>query len=62
MTSWRTEVEKKKKFIINVVFYAMILILVWIGVKYLVMPMMPFIIAFLVAALLQIPVRKTKLS
>ena len=52
--------EKKKKFIINVVFYAMILILVWIGVKYLVMPMMPFIIAFLVAALLQIPVRKTK--
>lgn len=54
--------EKKKKFIINVVFYAMILILVWIGVKYLVMPMMPFIIAFLVAALLQIPVRKTKLS
>ena len=54
--------EKKKKFIINVVFYAMILILVWAGVKYLVMPMMPFIIAFLVAALLQIPVRKTKLS
>ena len=52
------KVERKKKFIINVVFYALIGILVWIGCKYLVSPMMPFIIAFLVAALIQVPVRK----
>ena len=52
--------ERKKKFIVNVVFYALILVLVWVGFKYLVTPMMPFIIAFLVAALIQIPVRKLK--
>ena len=44
------KVERKKKFIINVVFYALIAVLVWVGCKYLVSPMMPFIIAFLVAA------------
>ena len=38
--------ERKKKFIVNVVFYALILVLVWVGFKYLVTPMMPFIIAF----------------
>ena len=53
--------ERKKKFIVNVVFYALILVLVWVGFKYLVTPMMPFIIAFFVAALLQIPVRKLKI-
>ena len=42
-------------------FYALILVLVWVGFKYLVTPMMPFIIAFFVAALLQIPVRKLKI-
>ena len=54
------KVERKKKFIINVVFYALIAVLVWVGCKYLVSPMMPFIIAFLVAALIQVPVRKFK--
>ena len=53
-------VERKKKFIINVVFYALIAILVWVACKYLVSPMMPFIIAFVVAAVIQIPVRKIK--
>ena len=54
-------VERKKKFIINVAFYALILILILLGMKYLVSPMMPFIIAFIVAAVLQIPVRRFKL-
>ena len=53
-------VERKKKFIINVVFYALIAILVWVACKYLVSPMMPFIIAFVVAAVIQVPVRKIK--
>lgn len=52
--------ERKKKFIVNVVFYALILVLLWVGFKYLVTPMVPFIIAFFVAALLQIPIRKFK--
>lgn len=52
--------ERKKKFIVNVAFYALILILLWIALKYLVTPMAPFIIAFAVAAVLQIPVRKMK--
>ena len=56
------KVERKKKFIINVAFYALIAILVWIGCKYLVSPMMPFIIAFLVAAVIQIPIRKFKVE
>ena len=53
-------VERKKKFIINVVFYALIAILIWVACKYLVSPMMPFIIAFVVAAVIQVPVRKIK--
>ena len=56
------KVERKKKFLIHVVFYALIAVLVWVGCKYLVSPMMPFIIAFLVAALIQVPVRKFKVS
>ena len=54
------KVERKKKFIINVAFYALIAILVWVGCKYLVSPMMPFIIAFLVAAVIQTLIRKFK--
>ena len=53
-------VERKEKFIINVVFYALIAILIWVACKYLVSPMMPFIIAFVVAAVIQVPVRKIK--
>ena len=52
-------VERKKKFIINVVFYALIAILVWVACKYLVSPMMPFIIAFVVAAVID-PANKNK--
>lgn len=55
-------VERKKKFIINVVFYALIAILVWVACKYLVSPLMPFIIAFLVAAVIQVPVRKINVT
>lgn len=53
-------VERKKKFIINVAFYALIAILVWVACKYLVSPMMPFVIAFVVAAVIQVPIRKIK--
>lgn len=54
------KVERKKKFIINVTFYALIAILLWVACKYLVSPMMPFIIAFLVAAVIQTLIRKFK--
>lgn len=50
--------ERKRKFIINVAYYALILIIAWLALKYLISPMSPFIVAFLVAAVLQIPVRK----
>ena len=54
---------KRKKFYYKTLyFYALIAVLVWVGCKYLVSPMMPFIIAFLVAALIQVPVRKFKVS
>lgn len=50
--------EKKKKFIVNVVFFALIALIV-IGVwKYVLPALIPFLFAFCVAALLQVPVRK----
>lgn len=54
----RTDLKQKRKFIINVLYYALIVFLAWLALKYLISPMAPFIIAFLVAAILQIPVRK----
>lgn len=51
-------IEKKKKFILNALFYGIILVLIWAGWKFLLPPLIPFIIAFAVAALIQIPVRK----
>lgn len=50
--------DKKKRFIINAVYFFIIGIMV-IGVcKYLLPILVPFLIAFLIAALIQIPVKK----
>lgn len=58
--------EKKRKFIIDVVFIAMILALVYFVMEYLAVWMLPFIIGLLVAIILQKPVayltEKTKLG
>lgn len=50
--------EKKKKFITNVIFYAMIGSIVLGVYKYILPVTMPFIVAFALAALIQLPVRK----
>lgn len=50
--------EKRKRFIVNAVFYAMIGIIVFLACQYILPALMPFILAFLVAALIQIPVKK----
>lgn len=51
-------VEKKKEFIINVVFYAAIGILVFAVCKYLLPVLLPFLFAFLVAAMIQLPINR----
>ena len=50
--------EKKKKFIVDVVFWGLVLLLVWAACKFILPVMIPFIIAFTIASLLQIPVRR----
>ena len=47
--------EQKKRFIVNVIFFALVLALVWIGIRYLLRWLLPFIIAFLIALLLRRP-------
>lgn len=51
-------VEKKKQFIINTVFYSIIIALVLIVSKYLLPILLPFIISFMMASVLVIPARK----
>lgn len=51
-------IEKKKQFIINTVFYTIIIALVLIVSKYLLPILLPFIIAFIMASVLVIPARK----
>ena len=46
-------IEKKKNFIIDVIFFALIFVTVYIAIKYLFGLLMPFIIGFLVAFLLK---------
>ncbi len=53
--------EMKKNFIINVVFYAIIAFFVLIGWKYLLPIMMPFLIGFVVASIVQMPLGALKL-
>lgn len=51
-------IEKKRQFIINTVFYAIIICLVLIVCKYLVPILLPFILAFILASVLVIPAKK----
>lgn len=51
-------IDKKKKFIINTIFYAIIICIVLLVVKYLVPILIPFILAFIFASILQFPVKK----
>ena len=50
--------EKKKQFIVNAVFYAFIICLVFIVCRYLLPIFLPFIISFIMASILVIPARK----
>lgn len=51
-------IEKKKQFIINTVFYTIIIALVIVISKYLLPILLPFIISFIMASILVIPARK----
>lgn len=51
-------IEKKKQFIINTVFYSIIIALVLIVSKYLLPILLPFVISFIMASVLAIPARK----
>lgn len=58
--------ENRKKFLINIMYFAVILIISFIALKYIFPLLFPFIFAFIVAAMLQKPItfvsEKTKLS
>lgn len=58
--------EKKRKFIIDIVFIAVILALVYVGIEYLMIWLLPFVIGLIVAIVLQHPVafltEKTKIA
>ncbi|MBP3692761.1 MAG: hypothetical protein J6I80_05905 [Clostridia bacterium] len=49
--------ENKKRFLINIAFFAVVILLIYIVFKSLLAYLMPFVIAVLVAALLQRPAR-----
>ncbi|MBQ7776651.1 MAG: sporulation integral membrane protein YtvI [Lachnospiraceae bacterium] len=50
--------EKKKKFIIDIIFYGLILLLIWFACKFVLPVLIPFIIAFCISCLIRIPVKK----
>lgn len=50
--------EKKIQFIVNTIFYALIICMVLIACKYMLPILLPFIISFLMASILVIPARK----
>ncbi len=54
--------EMKQKFVINAAFYAIIAALVVVGWKYLIPPMMPFVVGFVVASVVQLPLNAMKLK
>lgn len=54
--------EAKKNFIVNIMFYGVIIALAVLACRYILPIMIPFIIAFCVAALLQIPVNRMKIK
>lgn len=51
------EIERKRKFIINFMYFGVILLLVWVILKWVLPLVMPFVIAFVIAWLLQRPIR-----
>lgn len=54
--------ELKKNFVINVAFYGMIALLVIIGWEYLLPAMMPFVIGFVIASIVQFPLKRLRLQ
>ena len=63
---YRLDTEHKRTFIINVIFIAIILALAYLAVKYVLAWLMPFVLALLVATILQKPIswisKKTRLK
>lgn len=53
--------EMKKNFVINAAFYAIVAALAVVGWKYLLPVMMPFVIGFVVASIVQMPLNRLKL-
>lgn len=51
-------IEKKKQFIVNTVFYTFIICIILIACKYLLPILLPFILSFIMASVLVIPARK----
>ena len=54
--------EMKKNFVINAAFYGILALLVIFGWKYLLPAMMPFIIGFVIASIVQFPLNRLKLK
>lgn len=52
--------ELKKKFVLNTAFYGILVVLALVAWKYLVPILMPFIVGFVVASVIQIPLRRIK--
>lgn len=50
--------EKKRTFIINIIFYGLIVLLIWAACKFVLPVLIPFIIAFVISSLIRIPVKK----
>ena len=53
-----SKTEARRKFVINSAFFGIVILLIYFTFRYLVGMLMPFVIGFLVAALLNTPVRK----
>lgn len=58
----KMQMEDKKKFIIDAMYYGIILLAALLALKYVVPHMVPFIIAFVVTLLLQFPLDRMKLK
>ncbi len=50
--------EKKRTFIVNIVFYGLIFLVVWAVCKFVLPVLIPFIIAFVISSLIRIPVKR----
>lgn len=50
--------ETKRAFIVNMFFYGLIILLFWLGCKFVLPVLIPFIIAFIISSLIRIPVKK----